>query len=151
MRPGGGKQKGRSFELSVAQMLHHELGIRFKRVLDQVREAELADLEPEDCPDFPFILELKRYGVGCYSKPQWWDQVCAAARKSEQAGKPKYPALVFKYDRLPIKCRIPIQAMVGMSMYQPAMDKCEQYDWRYAADLEWDTFIMVVREILADA
>lgn len=150
MKPGGGRIKGRAFELEIAKMLDHELGIKFKRVLDQVREAELADLEPVDCDDFPFILELKRYGVGCYSKPQWWVQVCDAARKSAKAGKPKYPCLIYRYDRLPIKCRVPIQSLVGLSMYQPAADGNEQYDWLYAADLDWDTFMMVCREIMAD-
>jgi len=147
MKPGGGRTKGAAFERAVASDLHSELGIKFQRVLDQVREAELADLEPVDCPDFPFVLEIKRYAQGTYSRPQWWDQVCAAAKKAGN----KYPCLIWKYDYLPVRCRIPMQAMVGLTMYNPAMDKNEQYDWAYAADLDWDTFIMVCREIMADA
>lgn len=145
MKPGGGRIKGRQFEYLVAKDLEADLGIKFQRVIEQTREAELSDLEPVDCPNFPFVLELKRYGTGTYSRPAWWDQVCAAASK---AG--KYPALIYRYDRLPVRCRVPIQALVGLSMYEPAADKNEQYDWRYAADLEWDTFMMVCREIMAD-
>ena len=146
MRPGGGRSKGAAFEREIASMLYQELGIKFQRVLDQVREAELADLEPVDCPDFPFVLELKRYGAGTYSRPAWWDQVCAAANK---AG--KMPALIWKYDRLPVRCRVPIEAIRGLSVYTPAADKNECYNWSYAADLDWETFMMVCRELLADA
>lgn len=145
MKPGGGRDKGSAFERQIAAELFAETGIKFQRVLNQVREAGLADLEPVDCPEFPFVLELKRYGSGTYSRPQWWDQVCVAARKAN-----KYPALIWKYDRLPVRCRVPIQALQGLSMYVPAADRNEQYDWRYAADLDWETFVMVIREILAD-
>lgn len=147
MKPGGGRIKGRQFEYQIASDLFDSLGIKFQRVIDQTREAELADLEPVDCDNFPFVLELKRYGVGTYSKPAWWDQVCAAAIKAGD----KYPCLIYRYDRLPVRCRVPIQSLVGLSMHNPAADKNEQYDWRYAADLDWDTFMMVCREIMADA
>ena len=146
MKAGGGRIKGRQFEYQIAKDLEAELGIKFQRVIDQTREAELADLEPVDA-DFPFVLELKRYAVGTYSRPAWWDQVCAAATK---AGDNKYPCLIYRYDRMPVRCRVPIQSLVGLSMYDPADDRNEQYYCRYAADLDWDTFMMVCRELMAD-
>ena len=151
MKPGGGRDKGHAFERQLANDLFAETGVKFSRILNQSREAGLADLEAVDFPNFPLIIESKRYGVGTYSKPAWWDQVCVAAHKASRGNKTVYPCLIWKYDRLPIRCRIPIQAMVGLSMYTPAQDTSERYDWRYAADLDWDTFIMVLRELIADA
>ena len=145
MKAGGGRIKGRQFEYQIAKDLEAELGIKFQRVIDQTREAELADLEPVD-EDFPFVLELKRYGVGIQAQPAWWDQVCAAANKA----KDKYPCLIYRFDRQPVKCRVPIQCLVGMDWYVAASDGAEKYDWRYAADLNWDTFMMVCRELLSD-
>ena len=58
-----GRNKGATFERDIAKMLDDELGISFKRNLDQYRESGLGDLIPSD-PEFPFTLELKRYADG---------------------------------------------------------------------------------------
>lgn len=151
MRPGGGRDKGHAFERQLANDLFAETGIKFSRILNQSREAGLADLEAVDFPDFPLIIEAKRYAAGTHAKPAWWDQVCVAARNASKPGKTVYPCLIWKYDRLPVRCRLPIQAMVGLSCYTPSADKNEQYDWRYACDLDWETFVLVLREMIADA
>ena len=50
-----GRNKGAQFERQVAKMLHDELGVSFKRDLEQYRAADHGDLIPDD-PDFPFTL-----------------------------------------------------------------------------------------------
>ena len=51
------KQRGSSFELDISHQLFDELGIHFRRNLEQVRTAGLGDLLP-DSNLFPFSLEL---------------------------------------------------------------------------------------------
>ena len=60
MRAGGGRAKGAAFERQIAGMLFDELGIKFKRNLEQYQMKNLADLTSSDA-SFPFLLELKRY------------------------------------------------------------------------------------------
>lgn len=145
MKPGGGRSKGHQFERETAKDLEAELGIKFSRILNQTREGGLADLEPVDCPEFPFVIECKRYGQGTSAKTSWWDQVCVAADKAN-----KLPLLIWRFDRMPVRCRMPIQAIVGLSIHQPALDRNELYDWKYACELDWTTAMMVIREHLAD-
>jgi hypothetical protein len=93
-----GRNKGSQFELSTAKALFLELGIGFKRDLEQTRTAGHADLIPDD-PAFPFVLELKRYKSGPINGPdKWWEQVCTAAERMN-----KRPALIYKYDRQPVR------------------------------------------------
>ena len=54
------RAKGSRFELKIASDLFDALGIKFERILDQVREAGLGDLRPVS-GSFPFTLELKHY------------------------------------------------------------------------------------------
>lgn len=144
MKPGGGRAKGHQFERETAKELESELGIKFSRILNQTREGGLADLEAVDFPDFPFAIECKRYAKGGV-QPKWWDQVCVAADKAN-----KLPLLIWRGDYMPVRCRMPIQAIVGLSIHQPALDRNELYDWKYACELDWDTAMMVIREHLAD-
>lgn len=146
MKPGGGRSKGHQFERETAKELEMELGIKFSRILNQTREGGLADLEAVDFPDFPFVIECKRYAKGGV-QPKWWDQVCVAADK---AGNGKLPLLIWRGDRMPVRCRMPIQAIVGLSIHQPALDQNELYDWKYACELDWKTAMMVIREHLDD-
>ena len=55
MRPGGGRHKGAAFEREVAGLLLNELGIKFKREIEQYRQSDLGDLRPVDS-DFPFVI-----------------------------------------------------------------------------------------------
>ena len=101
-----GRNKGADFERSSAKELFLELGISFKRDLEQTREAGHADLIPDD-PAFPFVLELKRYAHGPISgTDKWWQQVTTAANKTG-----KRPALIYKYDRQPIRVVVELQGV----------------------------------------
>jgi Holliday junction resolvase len=100
------RTKGASFERDLAKMLFLELGISFKRDLRQYQEADHGDLIPDD-PAFPFELELKRYSKGPISgTDKWWQQVCTAAKRSN-----KRPALIYKYDRQPIRVVVELQGI----------------------------------------
>ena len=131
-----GRNKGAAFERQIAGMLFDDLGIRFRRNLDQYQQKGLADLTPDQ--PFPFELELKRYKDRV--EPRWWDQIVAAT----PAG--KFPALIWKLDRQPINVRIPIEALVVLGRDDAAQH--DPYDWGYTATLSWDDWIMVVRELL---
>lgn len=137
MKPGGGRMKGATFEREVAGLLFDELGIKFKREIEQYRQADLGDLVPCD-GTFPFTIECKRYADGYLAKDAWWDQACAAAKAANLI-----PSLVYRFDRRPIVCRIPIQAFVLMSGSE--LD----YGWIETADVTFSAYCMVSRELLA--
>jgi hypothetical protein len=100
------RSKGAAFEREVAKLLLLELGIGFKRDLRQYQTSGHADLIPDD-PAFPFELELKRYATGPINGPDsWWQQVCEAAKRTG-----KQPALIYKYDRQPIRCVVEMQGI----------------------------------------
>ena len=139
------RNKGASYERDVKNRLFDALGLEFRRVLDQWAEAGLPDLVCED-DAFPFVVECKRYKSGStFANPKHWEQCCAAATK---AG--KIPALVYKYDRLPERWRIPIEALAMLSNYNPAGDRAETYSWAYACEMSFDDFCMVARELMCD-
>ena len=125
-----GRNKGAAYERTTAQKLFLELGIGFKRDLEQYRTGGYADLIPDDS-DFPFTLELKRYKDGATGgAPAWWEQVEVAARREG-----KWPCLIYKYDRRPDRVVIPLG-----SIMKGAEGKIE-------TDLE--TFCYIVRELMA--
>jgi len=139
------RNKGASFERDVKNRLFDALGMEFRRVLDQWAEAGLPDLVCED-DAFPFVIECKRYKSGStFANPAHWEQVCTAATKAA-----KIPALVYKYDRLPERWRIPIEALAMLSNYDPAGDRAETYSWAYACEMSFDDFCMVARELMCD-
>ena len=126
-----GRNKGAAFERDIAKMLHDELGISFKRDLEQYREGGHGDLIPSD-PEFPFTLELKRYADGPIGgQKAWWSQTCVAARRED-----KYPALIYRYDRQPIRCVVP-------------MSPFRWEDDGYVVEMEFDAFCYLVRETMA--
>lgn len=140
-----GRAKGASYERQVAKNLEAELGIKFSRILEQTREADLGDLQPED-PDFPFIIECKRYKQGSsHATPSHWTQAC---RAGEKAG--KLPALVYKYDRLPERWRIPVEALARLRSYVPQQNE-DQYSWKHAVELSFEDFCMIARELMCNA
>lgn len=139
------RTKGSAYERDVRKRLFLELGLEFERVLAQWREAELPDLVCDD-DAFPFVIECKRYKQGStFANPKHWDQICRAATK---AG--KMPALVYKFDRLPERWRIPIDALAQLAKYEAAQDFFEAYDWRYACEMTFDEFCMVTRELMCN-
>ena len=140
------RNKGASFERELAKILHEELGLTFKRDIEQYRAADHGDLICVEMPDFPFSIEAKRYRQGYGIQPAWWSQCCDAALATN-----KLPLLVWKYDRLPVRWRFPVAAVVGMADFVPTGDISEQYDWRYAVECDQQTAMMIIREHLADA
>lgn len=126
-----GRNKGAAFEREVAIMLFDELGVSFKRDLEQYREGLHGDLIPSD-PDFPFTLELKRYKDGPIGgQTAWWAQTCAAAEREK-----KIPALIYKYDRKPIRCVIPMSALTDC-------------DDAYLVEMDFEAFCFIAREKMA--
>ena len=106
------RNKGASFERTIGTFLDLELGISFKRNLEQSREAHHADLIADD-PQFPFVIECKRYAGGSF-QPAWWAQVSKAAEVSG-----KIPCVIYKFDRQPIRVAVDwgaIGAMTGVDL-----------------------------------
>ena len=128
------RNKGLRFELQVAHLIDDELGIKLYRDLEQTRTADHGDLISSD-PGWPFVIECKRYAKGYLPKDDWWQQVCTASKLVR-----KIPILVYKFDRLPIRVRVPIsfvQLLKG------------EHDWRYYTDMDFPTFCYLAREQLA--
>jgi Holliday junction resolvase len=102
------RTKGAAFEREIAKLLFLELGIgiSFRRDLRQYQTSGHGDLIPSD-PAFPFELELKKYAKGPINGPdKWWEQVCTAATRTN-----KRPALIYKYDRQPIRVVVEMQGI----------------------------------------
>lgn len=97
------RNKGAAFEREIATALELELGIKFKRDLDQYRQADRGDLIADD-PAFPFLIECKRYAGGSF-KPAWWAQAYKAALTTGQR-----PAVIYRFDRQPIRVRVQLRA-----------------------------------------
>ncbi|MDG1445100.1 MAG: hypothetical protein P8Q15_01955 [Methylophilaceae bacterium] len=124
------RTKGASYERTIAQQLFNELGIKFKRDLEQYRTGGYADLIADN-EYFPFTLELKRYKDGPIGgSPSWWQQVEVAA---EREG--KFPCLIYKYDRKPDRCVIPLAAVMDGGEGQ--------------IETDFETFCFIVRELMA--
>ena len=125
-----GRNKGANFERETANALRDELGIGFKRNLIQYQEADHGDLTPDDSP-FPFTLELKRYKDGPIGgAPAWWEQVKTAAEREQ-----KMPCLIYKYDRKPMRCVIPLAALTDC-------------DHDYTVEVDFETFCYIAREAM---
>lgn len=125
-----GRNKGAAYERTIAQQLFNELGIKFKRDLEQYRAGAHADLIADD-PDFCFTLELKRYKDGPIGgSPSWWQQVEVAA---EREG--KWPCLIYKYDRKADRVVIPLASILDGG------------EGQIETDLQ--TFCFIVRELMA--
>ena len=125
-----GRNKGASFEREIAKMLFDELGIGFKRDLEQYRAGDHGDLIPDD-DAFPFVLELKRYADGPIGgQPVWWNQVVKAAAREN-----KLPCLIYKYDRKPIRCVIQLDALM-------------QHKTDHVVEMDFEAFCYVTREMM---
>ena len=92
------RNKGASFEREVANLLTADLGLEknIRRILEQTREKHLPDLMIGQ-----WYIECKRYASGAEPLEAWWQQVLDATRTKG------IPALVYKFDRRPIKVRVP--------------------------------------------
>ena len=63
-----GRQKGAAAEREIAKLLFDELGLSFKRDLEQYRAADHGDLICDE--PFPFCIEVKRYRPAARRNPR---------------------------------------------------------------------------------
>jgi len=137
MKPGGGRQKGASFERWCARELstHISLDTPIKRNLDQYQTQGQADLELEGV----WSIECKRYkpnGAGTWFLNEWWEQ-CV-----EAAGNEMIPRLIFKYGRHAVRCVFPIFAI---------NDEWVETEQAYMPVVTgWEDGLMIIGEHLAE-
>jgi len=98
------RNKGAAFERDIAKTLNEFFiaeGIDYqtKRNLDQYQQKDQCDL------DMPyFAVECKFYKEGDLLRAAWWDQVCKSCNG-------KIPALIYKFNRRPIRVCVPLSAI----------------------------------------
>jgi Holliday junction resolvase len=129
------RAKGSRGEREVAKALFLETGIKFSRNLKQYQQSDLGDLVADD-EAWPFLLEVKLRANGTDCREGWIAQATKAARA---AG--KIPVVVYKFDRHPVKCRVPIEAIAEAHGAVAATDK-----W---ADVSLPGLAYIAREIMA--
>lgn len=129
------RRKGAQGEREVADLLFQELGMTFRRDLDQVREQGLGDLLCDD-EAFPFTIEVKRYAKGWTCKPEWEVQAFTAARK---AG--KHPCVAYRYDGQKWRFRVWIDAVGEAIGAQPVAG--------FSGDFDALGFAWMAREMMA--
>ena len=129
------RNKGSAFERAVAKDLFAELGISFKRDLEQYRERDRGDLIPSDSA-FPFLLECKHYASGTDCKPAWEVQAFKAAQ-----GTQLHPCVVWTYNRQPVRYRVWFDALAEAFGSTAVSNK--------HADLTIQGFAWICREIMA--
>ncbi len=95
--------KGAQYESEIKKALFDNLGIVFKRELNQYREADHGDLICDE-ENFPFVIECKRRMAGSFSQT-WMDQAQRAADRVS-----KYPCVIYRFDRQPSIAVIRINA-----------------------------------------
>ena len=142
------RTKGRSGEYEIRDILFDELGLTFKRDIEQFRQADRGDLLCVDM-DFPAVIEVKRYAKGGETpRGAWWDQCCKAATA---AG--KWPLLVWRFDRMDWRWRLPAQVLIdlGHPHGNIGMSDDVTLDWGYAVEMDTDTCMTIIREVLAHA
>lgn len=142
------RTKGRSGEYEVQAILQDELGLTFKRDIEQFRQADRGDLLCVDM-DFPAVVEVKRYAKGGETpRGAWWDQVCKAATAAD-----KWPLLAWRYDRADWRWRLPAAVLVRLGHplnFRGVADDAE-LDWSYAVEMDTRTAMTLIREVLANA
>ena len=99
------RNKGASFERTIAQELELLTGVKFTRNLEQSRAVDHCDLITSDGA-WPFSLELKAYAEGTGCRPEWQRQSERAAAKSG-----KLPCVIYKFNRRPVRVSVPLLAL----------------------------------------
>jgi hypothetical protein len=94
------RNKGATFEREVCRWIEDEFGVKVRRNLEQYQVVDLGDILLS-----PFTIECKRYGSGNWHKPDWWEQVCRAARDDS------IPLLIYRFDRQPTRLVFPLYAL----------------------------------------
>ena len=131
-------QKGKNFERRICQdfTLLFGMSMTFKRDIEQYRQGDLGDITCSD-PDWPFIIECKRYAKGNGPQPAWIRQAQRAADEAK-----KHWAVVYQYDRQPVRVALSLAAIAD------AMgNKDFRKDTVWESDIEG--FAEIVREIMA--
>ena len=126
-----GRNKGASWERTVASMVKESLGAAVKRDLEQYRSGDRGDLIGLD----GFVIECKRYKManGGHHHQDWWYQVVKAADSQGC-----HPVLIYKYDRAEPK------VVVRLSFLNPDFEGKED-----TVTISFDTWCMLVREFWA--
>ncbi len=122
------RNKGASFEREIANLLNETFDLKkpLKRILEQTREKYLPDLILGD-----WYIECKRYGQGSEPPEEWWAQVLESSKSKG------IPALIYKFNRKPIKVRVPLHAI----------NNDLPLDLNSTCDLSWESFINLLRNI----
>lgn len=107
MKKINSRAKGAAFERLIVNKINEcleSVGIedRVARNFDQSWKAGLADIYFQN-----FCIECKRYGDSNTNqyKQAWWDQVL------KSAGDDFIPILIYKFNRKPIYCVVPMHLM----------------------------------------
>jgi len=127
------RNKGAAFERDIAKQLHLELGVNFKRDLDQYREKDRGDLLCDQA--FPFLIECKHYKTGSFQEA-WWKQAYRAALGTGQK-----PAVIYKFNHKPIRVRVQMRA---------AVECLTRRKWSaedaHVIDIDFNGFVYLCRE-----
>ena len=133
-----GNKKGKNFERKMCQdfTLLFGMSMTFKRDIEQYRQGDLGDIICSD-PEFPFIVECKRYAKGNGPQPAWIRQAQKAADEAK-----KHWAVVYQYDRKPVRVAVSLAALA---------DAMGNEDFHKATiwESDLDGFAEIVREIMA--
>lgn len=127
--------KGASFEREISKLLFENLGMEFKRDLDQYRAADHGDLICED-PDFPFIIECKRRVGGSYSRA-WMEQ---AEKAANRVG--KHPCVIYRFNHQPSI------AVIKMLSFAKAVGG-SWVESEEVVSMTVDAFCSIARELMA--
>lgn len=100
------RNKGANGEREVAQELWRELGMTFKRDLQQYQVGERGDLVCDD-PAWPFLIEVKRRANGWTCVPAWEAQAFRAAADTKL-----HPAIIYRFDRQQWRVRVYLDAVI---------------------------------------
>jgi len=143
------RNRGKEMEREVANNLEAELGFSFSRNLQQYHTKNLGDLVCDD-ESFPFNMEIKRRQRGNQVPVGAWTQAVSAVLT--QGDPLTYPAVIYRYDRVDARCVVPLAAIAesitGKQMITAA-SMLEKYKQEKTADLSFDAFCHIAREILA--
>ena len=126
--PVNSRAKGANFEREIGNLLVKDLNLNnpVKRILEQTRTKELPDLRLGR-----WCLECKRYGDGAEPSADWRDQVIRASE-----GYDLIPALIYKFNRRPIKVRI-LASTINPNIQNDLI----------TVDLLWPDFVQILLEL----
>jgi|TARA_Y100000289_G_scaffold64949_1_gene77657 Holliday junction resolvase len=129
------RTKGATFERQIVNSLNHffyenGLGVRCKRNLEQYQAKEQCDI------DIPFhAIECKSYKEGNWYRPEWWRQVVKSANG-------RIPALVYKFNRTPVKVCVPLAAINTDWHFDVDQTAVLMFDeWLKVLQRNWQSYI----------